>query len=73
MTLSPPLFAESLSGQPCHHGPLVKADPGNPMWELSISYQRVGDIFMAQGNSRRSAESVSGRLRYHRSPSQGQP
>ena len=44
--------AESLPRQPRHRDRLAKADPGNAGWQrdLSVSYDKIGDVLVAQGN-----------------------
>ena len=46
--------ARLLSGGPRHHERLAKSDPGNAGWQrdLSVSYDKVGDVQVAQGNLR---------------------
>ena len=41
-----------LSGEPRHRDRLTKSDPGNAGWhhDLSTSYEKVGDVQVAQGN-----------------------
>ena len=44
--------AEILPRRPRHRERLAKADPGNAGWQrdLSVSYDKVGDVLVAQGN-----------------------
>ena len=44
--------AEIVPRQPRHSDRLAKADPGNAGWQrdLSVSYNKIGEVLVAQGN-----------------------
>ena len=54
---------------------LAKADPGNAGWQrdLSVSYNKVGDVLVAQGNLAEALKSYPRRPRHQRAPGQGRP
>ena len=52
---------------------LAKADPGNAGWQrdLSVSYEKVGDVLMDQGNLPEALKAYRDSLAISRAPRQG--
>ena len=65
--------AEILSASLAIGERLAKSDPGNAGWQrdLSVSYDKVGDVLVAQGNLAEALKSYRGEPRHQRAPGQG--
>ena len=53
----------------------ARAEPNNAGWQrdLSVSYKRVGDVLVAQGNLAEALEELQGQPRHARASRQGRP
>ena len=67
--------AEILPRRAGDQRPLAKADPGNAGWQrdLSVSYNKIGDVLVAQGNLPEALKSLPRRARDHRPSGEGRP